>query len=75
MVDRFKFHKKTIFIADIAYKSYNLFAHTEKQEMYYLVRVRDGNRRGILSGLTLQKETCFDTYVTYTLTRNQTEKS
>lgn len=74
MVDRFKFHKKTIFIADRAYENYNLFAHVEKQEMYYLVRVRDVDRRGILGGLTLPKEACFDTHVAYTLTRKQTKE-
>lgn len=74
MVDRFKFYKKTIFIADRGYENYNLFAHVEKRGMYYLVRVKDIDRRGILSGLTLPKEACFDTHVSYTLTKKQTKE-
>lgn len=74
MVDRFKFYKKTIFIADRGYENYNLFAHVEKPGMYYLVRVRDIDRRGILDRLTLPKEACFDTHVSYTLTKKQTKE-
>ena len=74
MVDRFVFHKKTIFIADRGYENYNLFAHVEKRGMYYLIRVRDVDRRGILGGLSLPKEKCFDTHVSYILTRKQTNE-
>lgn len=74
MVDRFKSDKKTIFIADRGYENYNLFAHVEKSGMYYLVRVRDVDSNGILSGLKLPKEECFDIHVSYTLTTKQTKE-
>lgn len=74
MVDRFKSDKKTIFIADRGYENYNLFAHVEKKGMYYLVRVRDIDSNGILSGLKLPKEKCFDIQVSYTLTTKQTKE-
>lgn len=74
MVDRLKSDKTTIFIADRGFENYNLFAHVEKREMYYLVRVRDVDSSGILSGLKLPKEDCFDIQVSYTLTTKQTNE-
>lgn len=74
MVDRFKSDKKTIFIADRGYENYNLFAHVEKRGMYYLIRVRDIDSSGILSGLKLPKEESFDIHVSYTLTTKQTKE-
>ena len=74
MVDRFTSNQKTIFIADRGYENYNLFAHVEKRGMYYLVRARDINSTGILSGLNLPKEECFDIHVSYTLTTKQTKE-
>lgn len=74
MVDRFKSVKKTIFIADRGYENYNLFAHVEKRGMYYLIRVRDIDSSGILSGLKLPKEESFDIHVSYTLTTKQTKE-
>lgn len=74
MVDRFKSDKKTIFIADRGYENYNLFAHVENRGMYYLVRARDVDSTGILSGLNLPQEECFDIHVSYTLTTKQTKE-
>lgn len=74
MVDRFKSDKKTIFIADRGYENYNLFAHVEKRGMYYLIRVRDIDSSGILSGLKLPKKESFDIHVSYTLTTKQTKE-
>jgi hypothetical protein len=74
MVDRFTSDQKTIFIADRGYENYNLFAHVEKRGMYYLVRARDINSTGILSGLNLPMEECFDIHVSYTLTTKQTKE-
>ena len=74
MVDRLKSDEKTIFIADRGFENYNLFAHVEKKKMYYLVRVRDVDSSGILSGLKLPNEDCFDIQVSYTLTTKQTNE-
>lgn len=74
MVDRFEYSNKTIFIADRGYENYNLFEHIKKKGMYYLVRVRDIDRRGILGGLTLPKEESFDIHISYTLTTKQTNE-
>ena len=30
------------FIADRGYETYNIFAHIQEKEMYYLIRVKDG---------------------------------
>ena len=49
-----------IFIADRGYENYNIFAHTEEKGMYYLIRVKDLNSNGILSGLTLPTACEFD---------------
>ena len=42
MIDRYKGEKKTIFIADRGYETYNIFAHVQEKGMYYLIRVKDG---------------------------------
>ena len=40
MIDRYKGEKKTIFIADRGYETYNIFAHVQEKGMYYLIRVK-----------------------------------
>ena len=42
MIDRYSGGKKTIFIADRGYETYNIFAHVQEKDMYYLIRVKDG---------------------------------
>ena len=42
MIDRYNGGKKTIFIADRGYETYNIFAHVQEKGMYYLIRVKDG---------------------------------
>ena len=42
MIDRYSGGKKTIFIADGGYETYNIFAHVQEKDMYYLIRVKDG---------------------------------
>ena len=42
MIDRYNGEKKTIFIADRGYETYNIFAHVQEKGMYYLIRVKDG---------------------------------
>ena len=41
MIDRYNGEKKTIFIADRGYETYNIFAHVQEKGMYYLIRVKD----------------------------------
>ena len=42
MIDRYHGGKKTVFIADRGYETYNIFAHVQERGMYYLIRVKDG---------------------------------
>ena len=42
MIDRYSGGKKTIFIADGGYETYNIFAHVQEKDRYYLIRVKDG---------------------------------
>ncbi|MBY9079366.1 transposase, partial [Paenibacillus sp. CGMCC 1.18879] len=73
MVDRSPLQGKTIVIADRGYESYNNFAHVERKGWHYVIRVRDLNSKGILSGLYLPSSGAFDTNVHLTLTKKQTK--
>lgn len=75
MIDRCDPRKKTIIIADRNYESYNIFAHAEQRDLYYLIRVRDARSRSIVSGLPLPQTKEFDANVHLTLTRKQTNKA
>ena len=52
MIDRYKGEKKTIFIADRGYETYNIFAHVQEKGMYYLIRVKDGGGGSMTGSLT-----------------------
>ena len=54
MVDRYPGKSPTIFIADRAYESYNNMAHVTERGMYFLIRAKDINSSGIISGLKSQ---------------------
>ena len=73
LIDRYN-GVPAIFIADRGYENYNIFAHTEEKGMYYLIRVKDINSTGILSGLTLPKTEEFDVWKSITLTKKQTKE-
>jgi Transposase DDE domain len=73
MIDRYDSRHKTIFLADRGYESYNIFAHVEQREMFYLIRVKDRHSKSILSSLSLPQRDEFDTNVHLTLTRKQTK--
>ena len=73
MIDRCHFGNKTIFLADRGYEAYNILAHAEQKNMYYLIRVKDIGRSGMVSGLLLPKKE-FDTEIHLTLTRKQTKQ-
>lgn len=73
MIDRCDSGCKTIFLADRGYESYNIFAHVEQREMFYLIRVKDRHSKSILSSLPLPQTEDFDTTVHLSLTRKQTK--
>lgn len=75
MIDRCVCEHKTIFIADRGYESYNIFAHVEQRNMYYLVRVKDRGRNGMTSSFGLPQTEDFDTDVQLTLTRKQSKQA
>ncbi|WP_373657468.1 IS4 family transposase IS1675 [Sporomusa acidovorans DSM 3132] len=76
MIDRCDAGHKTIFIADRGYESYNIFAHAEQRDMYYLVRVRDIERNNSMtSSFGLPQTEQFDTGVHLTLTRKQSKQA
>lgn len=73
LIDRYM-GSTAIFIADRNYENYNIFAHAQEKEMYYLIRVNDIHSNGILSGLTLPKTSSFDIWKSVTLTKKQTNE-
>jgi len=73
MVDRSRIDGKVMIIADRSYESYNNFAHIEEKGWKYLIRVKDMDSNGILSGLKLPRTDEFDVPVTRILTRKNTK--
>lgn len=73
MVDRSDLDDNVIIIADRAFESYNVFAHIEQKGWKYVIRVKDRNSSGILSGLALPSEDVFDFQLHMILTRKQTK--
>jgi hypothetical protein len=74
MVDRSHIQGNVIVIADRAYESYNNFAHIERKGWHYLIRVKDLDSNGILSGLPLLPDGEFDICAQRILTRKQTKE-
>ena len=60
MVDRIDDKYPAIIIADRGYEGYNFFAHIEAKLLDYVVRIKDINSNGILSGIALPEEKEFD---------------
>ena len=73
MVDRSAVKDKVIVIADRNYESYNIFAHIERKDWNYVIRVKDLGSTGILSGLKLPSGGEFDVCIHRILTRKQTK--
>ena len=71
MIDRYKGEKKTIFIADRGYETYNIFAHVQEKGMYYLIRVKDGGGGSMTGSFDLPDENEFDHDMQLILTRKQ----
>ncbi|QUH28632.1 IS4 family transposase [Vallitalea guaymasensis] len=74
MIDRSNINDKTIIMADRGYESYNIFAHAEKKGWNYLIRVKDKNSSGIVSGFKIPEEGEFDITISTILTRKQTRQ-
>lgn len=74
MVDRSPIKGKTIVTADRGYESYNNLAHLERKGWNYVIRVKDLDSNGILSGLRLPSSGEFDRDVHLTLTKKQTKE-
>lgn len=74
MIDRYQGRKKTIFIADRGYETYNIFAHVQEKGMYYLIRVKDGGGGSMVGSFELPDAHEFDHAMHLTLTRKQTKE-
>ncbi len=74
MIDRYRGQKKTIFIADRGYETYNIFAHVQEKEMYYLIRVKEGGRGSMTGSFSLPDKDEFDHTMQLVLTRKQTNE-
>lgn len=69
MVDRLSDKFPVILTADRGYEAYNLFAHVEERLFDYVIRVKDKDSTGILSGIKLPDTDEFDVTVDLRLTR------
>jgi hypothetical protein len=74
MVDHSLLEGKVIVIADRGYEGYNIFAHIEQNGWKYIVRVKEAESSGILSGLKLPDTEEYDLQVHKLLTRKQTNE-
>lgn len=74
MVDRSCIKDNVILVADRGYECYNNFAHIERKGWNYVIRVKNSNSSGILSGLHLPATGEFDVSVRRMLTRKQTKE-
>lgn len=76
MVDKYTGGKKTIFIVDRGYESYNNIAHVIEKGTFFLFRCKDMNSSGILSGSKnkLPSTEIFDTTLSLILTRKWTKE-
>lgn len=74
MVERSRVKENVIIIADRNYESYNDFAHIEQKGFKYLIRIKDRDSSGILSGLSLPADDEFDINIRRILTRKQTKQ-
>ncbi|MDD5823721.1 MAG: IS4 family transposase [Firmicutes bacterium] len=72
MVDRSRIDKALV-MADRNYESFNSFAHVIEKGWYFLIRVKDVGSSGMLRGLDLPDEDCFDVGINLNLTRKQTK--
>lgn len=74
MLDRCQGERKTIFIADRGYESYNIMAHVHEHGLKFLIRTKDMTSNGILKKFSLPEEEEFDVNVSVVLTRKHTKE-
>lgn len=74
MVDSYAGCRKTIFIADRNYETYNIFAHIQEKGMYYLIRVKDGGSCSMVGSFGIPLTDEFDMDKELILTRKQTKE-
>jgi len=61
-------------MADRGYESFNTFAHLIRKGMYFVIRMKEISRNGILSAYDLP-DSEFDTHIRTTLTRRPTKET
>ncbi len=66
--------RKTLFIADRGYVSFNVFAHAIESGAFFLIRARDTGTRNMLSTLELPDSTEFEMSFERLLTRRNTNQ-
>jgi len=74
MVDHSSIEDNVIIIGDRAYESWNIFAHIERKGWKFLIRVRDVDKQGILTGLRLPSDEEFDICIQKILTKKSTNE-
>jgi hypothetical protein len=74
MIDRSAYQKNVILVADRGYENYNLFAHAKAKGWKFVIRVKDKNSNGIVSGLKISDKESFDKEFSYQLTRRYTKE-
>jgi len=76
MVDRYesKPDKKTVFIGDRGYCSYNNMAHVINKEQFFLFRAKDINSKGLLKGFNYPDDETFDITVNVTIVQSHSRK-
>ena len=67
--------ENVLLTGDRGYESYNFIAHCEEKRWFYLVRTKEGNSNGIVSGLVLPDTPEFDVYINMTLINKQTNEA
>ena len=76
MVDRYETRpeRKTIFIGDRGYCSYNNMAHVIKKGQYFLFWKKDIHSKGLAAGFDYPQDESFDVTVKVTLVRSHSKK-
>lgn len=75
MVDRSDIDGHVIVVADRGYESYNNFAHIQEKGWNYVIRVKDKEKKGMVSSFAgTPSGEVFDKRISLKLTRKQTKK-
>lgn len=72
LVDGLSERHPVIIMADRGYENYNLFAHIEERLFDYVIRVKDVESNGMLSGIDLPNTDTFDVTKRIVITRHST---